>query len=365
MGDLVFANTYLTALWIFQSDARIKDYHKVHTPLCVTPKVPVNWHDVSTAKQPADHLLSFPILSLFCDRLQNFTSVMFMRWVEKQLIPTFKQKYPGKKMVLILDNAKYHWAYGEGRTSIKEMKIAELVTLAEELEMEDIDFNPDQTNTKGEPISHFRDQAWCERAHFRSTPPLGPYKAEVRDAVMKVAREKDPRRFMSVLQLKMDEEGYELIFTPPYMPDWQPIERLWEHGKSQVANAYFEAGESGGANRSIEDCRQQLQRAFYGGSYLGRQFNAATPELVRKWIAKSERDMNSYIASTSVLQGTVSQLVRLENGASAALYPDRADDADGPPPDELDLAQVDEEHPDFEHDDLGEGDGEEGGAEEV
>ena len=33
---------------------------------------------------------------------------MFMRWVENKLIPVFKKLYPGKRMVLVADNAPYH-----------------------------------------------------------------------------------------------------------------------------------------------------------------------------------------------------------------------------------------------------------------
>ena len=32
----------------------------------------------------------------------------FSEWVDLQLVPTFEARYPGKKMILILDNAPYH-----------------------------------------------------------------------------------------------------------------------------------------------------------------------------------------------------------------------------------------------------------------
>ena len=35
---------------------------------------------------------------------QNF----FSEWVDLLLAPTFEARYPGKKMILILDNAPYH-----------------------------------------------------------------------------------------------------------------------------------------------------------------------------------------------------------------------------------------------------------------
>ncbi len=39
---------------------------------------------------------------------------MFMKWVDIRLIPAFKAKYPGKTMILILDNAPYHHETTDG-----------------------------------------------------------------------------------------------------------------------------------------------------------------------------------------------------------------------------------------------------------
>ena len=37
----------------------------------------------------------------------------FIAWMQNRLIPAFKRKYRGKKMILVMDNAKYHHARGE------------------------------------------------------------------------------------------------------------------------------------------------------------------------------------------------------------------------------------------------------------
>ena len=37
------------------------------------------------------------------DKNQNF-----MEWVDEKIIPTFKARFPDKKMILVLDNAPYH-----------------------------------------------------------------------------------------------------------------------------------------------------------------------------------------------------------------------------------------------------------------
>jgi hypothetical protein len=42
------------------------------------------------------------------DYHDNMNSEMFMNWVTKKLVQTFEAMYPGKRMILILDNAAYH-----------------------------------------------------------------------------------------------------------------------------------------------------------------------------------------------------------------------------------------------------------------
>ena len=42
------------------------------------------------------------------DYHDNMNSEMFMQWVQDKLIPTFEKAYPGKKMILVADNAPYH-----------------------------------------------------------------------------------------------------------------------------------------------------------------------------------------------------------------------------------------------------------------
>ena len=58
------------------------------------------------------------------------------------LIPTFKAKYPGKKMILILDNAPYHHSYGEDAINLKSAKKSQLVALASEFGLHECKFNP-------------------------------------------------------------------------------------------------------------------------------------------------------------------------------------------------------------------------------
>lgn len=56
----------VTAEWIWQANSKHKDYHK------------------------------------------NMDGEGFEFWLENRLIPAFREQFPGKKMILVMDNASYH-----------------------------------------------------------------------------------------------------------------------------------------------------------------------------------------------------------------------------------------------------------------
>lgn len=54
-------------------------------------------------------------------------------------------------------------------------------------------------------------------AQYDSRAPDGPYVKELREALRNRVEVEDPAKLMTELQLAFKMEGYELIFTPPYM----------------------------------------------------------------------------------------------------------------------------------------------------
>ena len=66
----------------------------------------------------------------------------------------------------------------------------------------------------------------------------GPYVDELRTAVKKFAKENCPERLLSVFELLFigdDYEGWQILYTPPYCPKFQPIERVWGFAKNGVS----------------------------------------------------------------------------------------------------------------------------------
>ena len=56
----------------------------------------------------------------------------FMSWIENRLVPTFKTVYPGKKMILVLDNAKYHHVKDENYIDVNSLNRKDLITTLQE-----------------------------------------------------------------------------------------------------------------------------------------------------------------------------------------------------------------------------------------
>ena len=46
------------------------------------------------------------------DNHGNMCGEKFIDWITERLFPAFQEKYPGKKMILVLDNASYHHVHG-------------------------------------------------------------------------------------------------------------------------------------------------------------------------------------------------------------------------------------------------------------
>ena len=60
------------------------------------------------------------------DYHKNMNGQVFMQWVQNRLIPTFKRLFPGKKLILLLDNASYHHPRGDDWINPNKMSKYEL-----------------------------------------------------------------------------------------------------------------------------------------------------------------------------------------------------------------------------------------------
>ena len=70
-------------------------------------------------------------------------------------------------------------------------------------------------------------------------------------------RDNNPSALECKVERVLKAEGFDVLWTPPYTPDLQPIEVYWAIGKNRVAAKY----QSG---RSMKETVRQLREGWYG-----------------------------------------------------------------------------------------------------
>lgn len=168
-----------------------------------------------------------------------FNGENYVKWFKEQLLPNLHQR-----SLIILDNAKYHLVYGPHVPVVSKMKKAEC---------------QEYLTSKG--------------VNFEQTMTVQELKVLIRHYIKE-------REEIEVRKLAK-ENGHEVLFTPPYHSDLQPIELTWARIKGNIGRCYsnettlsivydrlmaeFAALEENGSkfvNGVIEKCAK-LSRRFY------------------------------------------------------------------------------------------------------
>lgn len=197
---------------------------------------------------------------------------LWLHWWLKRLTPAFEARYPGRKMILCMDNARYHTPSG-GAKGPWAMKKAELVQKYTELGW----------STTGKTATAMKVDlaAW-----YRQHPELRP---------------------KSQIAIMMADKGWQLMYTPPLEPAVQPIERIWGQVKGLVASKYH-------IKRGMDETLLHLREAFYTHCYGSHKRGAngeggITSKHCEGSIQKSERWMSGFIKNHSdLLAGTLTDL---------------------------------------------------------
>jgi transposase len=174
----------------------------------------------------------------------------FSLWMRNRLFPAFNALYPGKKMILMLDNVRYHHHRGLRWISPQTMNQDALaVTLAEHM--------PSLTVTRGGK-GKFQHQIVIPKRNFQNDPKAkrlpGPTLGEMRAALTEWLKAHPQQTEIARL---MEEAGHELLYTPPFQPEAQPIELLWGTVKAVVARQHVRG-------RTIHQTQAQLRAALAG-----------------------------------------------------------------------------------------------------
>lgn len=214
------------------------------------------------------------------DYHENMDCNVFMRWLEKRLWSTFKAMYgEDKKIILILDNAAYHHGMEEGWKSPLKMSKKEDAALLRDLGIAEINIA-----RKGESMKF---EISCKDGAF-ANKSKGPTMEEVQEATFKAVKEKRSEDLLTRAErwFKENDAGY-MLFTPPYCPDFQPIELFWG-----VATNYV--GRTCGGASTMKDAVTSLRRGWYGGEAIGEE-GAKQPVDCKALIGHSIRCVNEAI----------------------------------------------------------------------
>jgi hypothetical protein len=119
-----------------------------------------------------------------------------------------------------------------------------------------------------------------------------------------VVEKYEPQRLKSCIEIYFEEKGWKLIFTPPYMPKFQPIERCWGYCKNGIAEEWK-------TKRTLAETHDQLLVMWYGGKMgkTGKVRVAITGERTSAWIMQAETDMDEWIKKNGVkCSGVIAEL---------------------------------------------------------
>jgi len=198
----------------------------------------------------------------------------FIAWMKNRLLPAFWAKYPArskhrrKKMILILDNAKYHHARGEDWKTPSKMKKPELATFLRQAKFLSI------TDDDGHvyPASKFSADV---RGDAGGGPPITLMRMVVGEYI-----KSHPGTNTTVPHQLMKDQHYELLYTPPYESWTQPIEMVWANVKHKVAT-------QARRGRTHQEAAQQTRVAL----------SSVSAELCQEIIRHTEDDMDAWLRS--------------------------------------------------------------------
>lgn len=153
----------------------------------------------------------------------------FKDWVNKRFIPTWKRRYPGVPCCLVLDNAPYHMGGMQNPFVMNKKECADYLRSAG---LSNVVVHRDD----GKPLHHFKVPA---RGSDFAKAPKGPSTEELRQAVFDTMEDINPDLLRTWIEARFEEEGWTIIFTPPYLCNFQPIELFWAYIKNSIGRRYF------------------------------------------------------------------------------------------------------------------------------
>jgi hypothetical protein len=153
-------------------------------------------------------------------------SEMRMKWIVEKLVPMFERLHPGKKMLLIQDNAPCH--HKRGIPSLASLTKKQLLDLAIERDVEHVDLPMSverRIGMEGTDMGEFlrvdMDVDAMGGIAGRNCPHA-PNVSELRLGIIKHFQEHKPKLLECRVKKHLKDGGHEVLWTPPCCADLQP-----------------------------------------------------------------------------------------------------------------------------------------------
>ena len=253
------------------------------------------------------------------DYHDNMTSDIFVKWVNERLFPTFEKLYPSKKMILVCDNAPYHHKREIG--SLANLSKGKTLELMQEYEVETIDL-PITTEERKElancGLDGVENLGECVRIKFdadeqkqtsrRQIPSIANLD-ELKLAFVTWLKDNKPEALNCKVENLFKEKGYEILWTPPYAPDLQPIEMFWAAGKNHAAQYYKD-------DQKMKETVRLLREGWYGNgeTYLdGHPLKKGEIDCSKLINHSVELASTKFVPVCRGIKGTIGELIIDEN----------------------------------------------------
>jgi hypothetical protein len=226
------------------------------------------------------------------DYHDNMNGSVYMQWLSNRLLVAFNRRYPRQRMVLVLDNASYHHVRGEGWINIHTMKKEAIAYKLIELGVTTMTVERQKKGTESRESKRFNQASFYQQGG-KWAPTLEELKAELKRYLTE-----HPDINRTEVSKLMEVNGHQLIYTPPYLPGVQPIERLWAYVKNYVASQYHNG-------RTMPQLLQHTYQGFYGDD---QRHAGVTVELSANVIRHSMDYCNYLIEQDDSLDGVIHDL---------------------------------------------------------
>ena len=153
-------------------------------------------------------------------------------------------------MLLVADNAPYHHKRNIGSlASLSKKQLVELIAKHEveyvdlpitsdaRLELANLEDDDENVQNRGEVVRII----FCKEEQLQrvgvNKPRVGTLE-ELKVSFVHYLKEHDPQQLKCKVEQLLLDRGHNILWTPPYYPELQPIELFWAAGKNHVAQKF-------------------------------------------------------------------------------------------------------------------------------